>query len=270
MMWTTLQRSKLTEQLWGWTGGSGPTLLLIHGVGMRADFWSNLIPAFEQHFSLIVVDMPGHGASPLLTNEAKTIQGYSDCIAEVLTSCTEPLLLAGHSMGALISVDLASRYSQCVQAVVVLNGVFQRTESAGAAVQQRANDLDGRSVPDSAKTLERWFGNAPVGVNAEAALRCQSWLSTIDPLGYQQAYRTFAYDKGASEESVQGIDCPALFATGELEPNSTPEMSEAMARIAPHGECEIIEGAKHMMSMTHGEQVRDMMISFFNRTGALQ
>ena len=51
------------------------------------------------------------------------------------------------------------------------------------------------------------------------------------------------------------LSCPALFMTGAKEPNSTPEMSQAMARIAPHGRAVIVEGAAHMLPMTHAVPV---------------
>ncbi|MFT4726769.1 MAG: pimeloyl-ACP methyl ester carboxylesterase [Granulosicoccus sp.] len=267
MTWTTLQRSKLTEHICGWRGGTGPTLLLIHGVGMQADYWSNLIPALEKHFSLLVIDMPGHGVSPLLTTATQMIKDYSDCIAGILHSCNEPIFVAGHSMGALISVDLAYRYSKYVQAIAVLNGVFQREASASAAVRLRADNLDGRSTADPSLTLERWFGRDPQGLNADAAKYCKDWLSSINPLGYRDAYRAFAYDEGPSEATIRDIKCPALFTTGALEPNSTPSMSISMASLAPLGEYHVVEGARHMMSMTHGEQLSDLMMSFFQRAG---
>ncbi|MFT6878195.1 MAG: pimeloyl-ACP methyl ester carboxylesterase [Granulosicoccus sp.] len=268
MTWTTLQRSKLTEHIWGWRGGTGPTLLLIHGVGMQADYWSNLISALEQNFTLLVIDMPGHGASPVLTTATQTLRDYTHCIAEVLIGCNEPIFVAGHSMGALISVDLAYRYRKYVKAIVVLNGVFQREDSASVAVRIRADNLDGHSVSDSSLTLERWFGDAPQGLNADAAEHCKDWLSSINPLGYQQAYRAFAYDDGPSEATVRDIECPAMFATGALEPNSTPAMSRSMASLARQGECHVVEDARHMMSMTHGVQLGDLMTSFFQRAGA--
>ena len=39
MTWITLPRSKLSKNITGWTGGQGAPLLLVHGVGMQADYW---------------------------------------------------------------------------------------------------------------------------------------------------------------------------------------------------------------------------------------
>lgn len=268
MTWTILQRSKLSKNIYGWTGGTGAPLLLIHGVGMRADYWNNIVPELAQHFALTVIDMPGHGSSPVLSDKTPNIQKYSDCIAEVLSESPEPMYIAGHSMGALISVDLADRYSSKVNAITVLNGVFQRNVDATQAVRARADGLDGQYIADPAATLTRWFGDKPTGVDASAAKNCHDWLMDINPLGYQQAYRAFAYDSGPTEVCLKSLDCAALFITGEKEPNSTAEMSMAMAQLVPNGECYVVKGAKHMMSMTHGGEVSTRMIEFFERAGA--
>lgn len=267
MTWTTLQRSKLSNHLHGWSGGEGQPLLLIHGVGMRADYWSNLVPGLAKHFALTVIDMPGHGDSPVLSIDSPGIENYTDRIAEILNNAPTRTFVAGHSMGALISVDLAHRYASKVKGIAVLNGVFQRDAAANEAVRSRADKLDGISIADPSLTLERWFGAAAEGVDAQAAQYCRDWLLAMNPLGYQHAYRAFAYDDGPTINCLQGLQCPALFTTGELEPNSTARMSQAMASFAPKGECHIVPGAKHMMSMTHGEEVCDRMIDFFQRAG---
>ncbi len=268
MTWTTLQRSKLTKRISGWTGGEGESLLLIHGVGMRADYWSNLVPKLAQHFALTIIDLPGHGSSPLLVDTPSGIRVYTDCIAELLTDLQEPVYVAGHSMGALICIDLADRYSSKVAAITVMNGVFRRSKDATQAVRSRADELNGQYVPDPEATLMRWFGDNPIGVDASAEEHCRHWLMDINASGYQQAYRTFAYDNGPTSSCLESLDCAALFITGEKEPNSTASMSEAMAQLAPKGECHIVKGAKHMMSMTHGDEVCDRMIEFFEAVAA--
>lgn len=262
MMLTTLQRFRLSHQILGWQGGSGPQLLLIHGVGMHADYWSNLIPTLMNHFSLTVIDMPGHGESPTLAEEVPTLFSYTDSINQLIHDNTDPILVAGHSMGAMIAIDLASRHPKSVSAIVALNAVYQRSVEAMTAVRTRAESIDEVSTLDNCQTLERWFGHEPEGVNAQAAAACAQWLSEVNQTGYRQAYRAFAFHDGPDRKSLQQLRCPALFMTGEDEPNSTPAMSSAMASIAKQGDCHIIKGARHMMSMTHGTEVLARLLPF--------
>ncbi|MFD2856780.1 alpha/beta fold hydrolase [Seohaeicola zhoushanensis] len=53
---------------------------------------------------------------------------------------------------------------------------------------------------------------------------------------------------------------PALFMTGEAEPNSTPAMSRAMAELAPQGQALVVPGAAHMLPMTHPDVVNAALL----------
>ena len=43
--------------------GSGPALLLLHGIGDSSEGWRPLMPALAEHFTVIAPDLLGHGAS---------------------------------------------------------------------------------------------------------------------------------------------------------------------------------------------------------------
>ena len=45
--------------------GDGPPLLLVHGFGISFDIWKNLIPLLRTHFTLVMVELPGIGKSPM-------------------------------------------------------------------------------------------------------------------------------------------------------------------------------------------------------------
>ena len=45
--------------------GSGPPLLMIHGFGISFHIWQELRPRLRDHFTLIMVELPGIGCSPL-------------------------------------------------------------------------------------------------------------------------------------------------------------------------------------------------------------
>jgi pimeloyl-ACP methyl ester carboxylesterase len=141
-----------------------------------------------------------------------------------------------------------------------LNAIYRRTAKAASAVQRRAAGLDGVNAVDPSDTLERWFGD---GTSPEAAA-CKAWLTDVSPAGYKAAYTVFALEDGPAEAGLSSLRTPALFATGAAEPNSTPAMSHAMAALAPEGRAIVLEGAAHMMPMTHPEAVNSMLSVFFD------
>lgn len=253
MTWTTRPRSEVAD-LRAICAGEGPTVLLIHGVGLRAEAWGGQLQGLMHNCRVIAIDMPGHGESPRLADKPD-LTDFTDAIAAVLSS---PAVVIGHSFGAMIALDMAARYPKRVRAVGAFNGIHQRDPRARQAVLERAGQLDGESVADPSATLDRWFGTVP---SAERDA-CAAWLRDVDPAGYRDAYRVFAAQDGPSESTLKGLSCPALFVTGRNEPNSTPAMSQRMADCAPLGRAVIIENAAHMLPMTHAAVVTPILRQF--------
>ena len=255
MTWTTQPRSNFAE-LQCIEQGFGPSIVLIHGVGLRAEAWNAQITALSQRYRVQAVDMPGHGESD--GSDLQSLAEFTDAIAAGIDA---PALIIGHSMGAMIALDLASRHPSLVVGMAALNANFQRSAEAALAVQARAAELDGVNTPDPSGAIRRWFGDDE---SAESAA-CRTWLTEVNPAAYQCAYRIFAQEDGPTPERLAQLDCPAFFLTGSDEPNSTPVMSEKMAALCPAGEAQIISGAAHMMPMTHPSEVNYALRAFAQR-----
>ncbi len=253
MTWTTRQRSE-REGVAFLEAGSGARILLVHGVGLRAEAWNRQTDALSGRFQVIAADMPGHGESACVGDDAG-LAGFSEKLAILLD---RPAVVVGHSMGAMVALDLAIRFPQKVRGVVALNAIFRRTETARRAVEARAQTLDGKTSGDPEGPLSRWFGDRP----SPERTACETWLKSVDPRGYRAAYRIFATEDGPADAGLEALACPALFMTGGREPNSTPDMSRAMAALAPEGEARVIEEAAHMMPMTHSKDVTDAIETF--------
>ena len=94
-------------------------------------------------------------------------------------------------------------------------------------------------------------------------------MAQVDLKGYHDAYRAFANADAPADSLLKNINCPALFMTGELEPNSTPGMSESMSGLVPDAVCTIVDEARHMMPMTHSPQVVDALRKRFLSDAAI-
>lgn len=253
MTWTTRPRSDHAS-LSAITAGQGATVVFIHGVGLRTEAWGAQLDALSPHYRVVAVDMPGHGESALPAGDL-SLSDYTDGIADGIDG---PVMLVGHSMGAMIALDMAIRYPGKVLGMVALNAIFRRRPDAADAVHARAASLGGVRMTDPSGTLERWFGTS-ASPERDA---CHAWLTNVNPAAYKAAYTIFAHQDGPDTDDLTTLSCPALFMTGADEPNSTPAMSQAMAALAPQGRAEIIEGASHMMPMTHAAEVNAALLNF--------
>ena len=253
MTWTTQPRSKLGP-LAAIASGDGPLVILIHGVGLRAEAWGAQIKKLSQTCRVIAVDMPGHGTSTALAPQP----GLTDFTDTVATALNKPVVVIGHSFGAMIALDLAIRHPKLVNGVAALNAIFRRDADAQSAVMARANSLDGKTVADPTETLNRWFGT----VSSPQREAYNNWLRATDPVGYRDAYHVFATQDGPTDSDLTAVHCPALFLTGTQEPNATPAMSQQMAALVPSGKAEKIKDAAHMLPMTHAPQVNAILTDF--------
>lgn len=238
-------------------------VVFIHGVGLRAESWYQQVSAFDDRYRCYVIDMPGHGESDLLPNPTLTLEDFAAALKTFIDNVVgAPAIVVGHSLGAMTALQTAVSYPEAVLGVAALNAIYDRPDNAAQDVQTRAesllNNLD-QNVTD--KPIARWFDGNP-HYDKEAEL-CRSWLDNGNRLGYAQAYRMFAHLRGIAAADLKTITVPTLFLTGEMDVNSSPKMSLAMANIVPNANAVIVPEARHMTQMTHASAVNAALARFF-------
>lgn len=236
--------------------GTGEPLVLIHGVGMQAAAWYPQIEFFSKHYRVISVDMPGHGQSSKLADDA-TLQDFVEWSIEFITALNVGSVnLAGHSMGSLITTGVSVTRPDLVKRMAVLNGVYKRTPQARNAVIQRAEELKTGHI-DVETPLQRWFGDSDI--ERTASDHVKSWLKNVDLSGYTTAYSAFAHGDQVYADDWSKITCPALVLTGTHDPNSTADMAIEMANQAQNGTAVVIENERHMVNLTAPDKVNKAM-----------
>lgn len=89
--------------------GSGPPLLMVHGLGSSRNAWSPVVPALAARRELILLDLPGHGASPA-EPDSGTFAGLARSVAEFVgRQGLQGVDLVGSSLGGRIVLELARR-----------------------------------------------------------------------------------------------------------------------------------------------------------------
>jgi len=236
--------------------GAGEPLVLIHGVGMRLEAWVPQMAALGRSHRVIAVDMPGHGESRALPENAG-LEAFVAWLGLFLDDLKlDRVNVAGHSMGALIAGGAAATFGSTVSRVALLNAVYRRDAAASAAVIERAREIRAGQV-DVDGPLLRWFGAD--SRESDAYRLTHRWLSSVDRGGYATAYAAFAAGDSTYADCWPDVGCPALFLTGTDDPNSTPAMAQAMADAASHGYAVLIDGHRHMVNLTAPDEVNAIL-----------
>lgn len=235
--------------------GAGPPILLLHGVGLCAEVWEPQIAALAQTHRVIAADLPGHGKSDALAT-LPALPDYVTWAARLIASVgLGPVAVAGHSMGALITLGLAVEHPNLVTRAALLCPVFRRSPEARAAVLARAEEIAvGRGGIDG--PLSRWFGDE----QSRLRTRVAGWLRSVPQAGYAAAYRAFAEGDAVYADRIAEISRPLLVLTADGDANSNTKMVRQMAAMARRGQAVVIEGHRHMVPLTAPEAVNAALL----------
>ena len=118
-----------------WEGGSGPTLVLLHGAGDQAGSWARIIAPLVARYRVLVPDLPGHWKSDPRDGPI----GVDDLLdgLEALMDARvgdEPAILVGNSMGAWIAFLYAVDHPARVSRLVAINGGPIRDDNPGVNI----------------------------------------------------------------------------------------------------------------------------------------
>lgn len=87
--------------------GQGPVCLLLHGTGAATHSWRDVLPLLAAQFTVIAIDLPGHGFTRARAPQKATLPAMAGAISQLLeTMDVEPELIVGHSAGVAIGAQL--------------------------------------------------------------------------------------------------------------------------------------------------------------------
>lgn len=238
---------------------------MIHGVGLNASVWLPQIEAFAGPYRTVAYDSLGHGDSDLPPAEA-ALSDYAAQLGGLLEYLDiNKAILMGHSMGSLIAIRFAIEHGDRIEGVVAVNSVYRRSDAQLAATRARVRELE-QHGPDATlnQVLRRWFGNL-ADAKAARVEQVRRWIREANPQGYARAYRVFCEADSSLDGRLSDLRAPALFVTGEMDPNSTPAMARAMAAEAPRGCAMVIEGERHMMAYVSPDRFNPVVCEFLKQ-----
>ncbi|MEP6759390.1 MAG: alpha/beta hydrolase [Actinomycetota bacterium] len=107
-----------------WEGPSETTFVLVHGLGGSSLSWVQVAPGLAGLGRVIALDLPGFGRSPRM-GRGTTLMRERHWLSRFLDAATDgPVILAGNSMGGIVSLLEAAVEPERVGGVVLTSSVF--------------------------------------------------------------------------------------------------------------------------------------------------
>ena len=254
------------------TGGtdldpSKPCAILVHGAGGDHTVWGGQNRYLAHHgASVLALDLPGHGRS---TGDAPTSIG---ALAEFLITLIETLklerpVLIGHSMGALASLEAASRLGdKC--AGLGLCGI--------AAKMPVHPDLLGaaeRNELTAAEFIASWGHGTKAhrgGNPAHGIWMLRQAVVLIDrtPPGvlHKDLAACNAYQDAPA--AAAKVACPTLFLLGRGDKMTPVRAAQGLIDAVADADVRILDSAGHMMMIESPHESREALMSLIKRVAA--
>ena len=109
-------------------GGSGPLMVLVHGLGGSHANWLAVAPRLAEHFRVVAPDLAGFGLTEP-RGRSSAVTANSHLLGGLLDRLGEPAVVVGNSMGGLVSMMVAARTPRRVQALVLVDPALPRPPS---------------------------------------------------------------------------------------------------------------------------------------------
>ena len=226
--------------------GSGAALVLIHGVGSRAEDWDGVIRALGDEFAVLSYDQRGHGGSEAPPGPYTIDDLTGDLVGLLDDLGVVRAHVAGFSLGGLVAQSLALRHPERVEKLALISTVAGRSEEERTRVAERLAFLSAAPTSDYfEQSVERWFTPAFRAAHPEVVAGRKARALAMDRGAYAAAYHALAYTDFS--EALSGIDAQTLIVTGEDDAGSTPRMARFMHRSIRHSHLRILPGLRHSL-----------------------
>jgi (E)-2-((N-methylformamido)methylene)succinate hydrolase len=242
--------------------GSGPPVLLIHGVGARLDAWDGVVAALGGRLTTIRHDLRGHGESTRIRGPYSIELLAADALALLDHLGIARCHVAGHSLGAMVAQRLAIDAPGRVDRLALLSAACGRTEEERRRVVERLALVE-HGIPGEhfRRSVGRWFSDGFQRAHPEAIERHAARNLENDPHCYAAAYQVLATTDLADD--LHRIRVPTLIVTGEGDVGSNPRMARLMHDRIPGSRLHVLPGLRHAILVEAPEVVARLVEPFF-------
>jgi pimeloyl-ACP methyl ester carboxylesterase len=163
-------------------GGTGPPVVLVHGLGGLASNWRLIAPDLARDRRVLVPELPGHGGSEPLRGAASIDPFVEAVLAAADAEGIAQAPWVGHSLGGLVALRAALIRPEAVAGIVLAAGagISSATRAAEVTLTLLGVTRPGRLLGRRARRVSRsrfgrtlafgWWGVAdPAGFDPEMA-----------------------------------------------------------------------------------------------------
>lgn len=237
--WVTVSGHKMRYFVTG--PENGPAVVLVHGLGGRAEEWRNLAPyLIYAGFRVYAPDLPGYGASEQPADFSYSVADQADAVVGFLNALgLQQVDLGGVSMGGWIVQLVAYHHPERVRRLIVL-------DSVGLHVQP---EWDTRLfTPENGAQLEQLeallMPNPPHA--PEFIVKDILRVSDKNAWVIRRALASMLTGNDVTDAMLPQLKMPVLLVWGDLDRITPLSLGEKMHQLIPQSRLEVVKGCGHL------------------------
>ncbi len=243
-------------------GGGDRPVLLIHGLGSRAEDWANLMPALKQAgFHVYAIDLLGYGRSARPSDASYSIAEEAGYVEDFLRDRgLDHVAVAGWSMGGWVAMRVALDQPHRVDRLVLCDAAGIRF-TPGFDI----DDFEPTTI-DSVRKLYRQLSPAAPEVPdflARAMVRKFSRINWV----INRSVRSMFKGDDLLDGKLAALHMPTLLIWGRMDYITPLSEGVALHQQIPQSSLEIYDGCGHLAPGQCAHRVTPRFIQFLNGNG---
>lgn len=264
--------------------GSGPAILLIHGMAGSSSTWNQVIGRLAEHYTVIAPDLPGHGRSEKPRTDY-SLGAFAGVLRDLLVSLDiDRATVIGQSLGGGVAMQFAYQHSEHCARLVLVNagglgedvmGVLRALTLPGAGVviplfaQRRVRDLVGGAAGV--------FGKLGLRPSPETVQMWKAYESLIDPdtrTAFLATLRSVVDHRGQKVSAMDRLylaeEVPTLIVWGDHDHVIPVSHAYDAQEAIPGSRLEIFPGCGHFPHCEEPEKFARVVREFIETTDEAQ
>ncbi|MES1978494.1 MAG: alpha/beta hydrolase [Pseudomonadota bacterium] len=247
--------------------GSGPLVVLIHGMGGDRSTWRHQIAALSEFFTAVSVDLRGYGDSDDPPNALAFKQDFTDDIRAVIDHFGVPRAhLVGLSMGGRVARAASLLMPDRVASLTLANTSPGFTDMTAAEldafVEARSHVGDGQQLPADFGQKQALAMTAP-GAPASAIEVASTAMQRLRLGNYLEVLKASTLqDMG---DKLELIACPVHIITSDLDRVYPQAVALQMLKRIPGAVLTCIEGAGHLSNLEKPQAFNEALLAFLQK-----
>lgn len=237
-------------------GGAGPPLLLLHGLAGSSRWWGHNLDGLAKHFRVYAPDMLGFGLSR--SREFFDLHRAADELVRWMTQIgLHRAHVVGHSMGGFVAIDLAARYPEFVDRLVLVSAAVNVVDAKPQPNLRQFKPSMCQFKPNISQLTSRLRGLGTLPLLLSDLGRCSP--RTI-------LAATQALMRTKVQERLQCIKAPTMVLWGDQDAMVPIAQGYALAQQLPCEEMVTIEDAGHHPMWDQPEIFNTELTNFLSRS----